>query len=84
MPATIFWDVDTQHDFVMPDGTMYIQGAETILPNLKVLTCFARERGVPLLGSVDYHAPGDPEISALPDFRETYPPHCLVGTPGQE
>jgi nicotinamidase/pyrazinamidase len=84
MRSTIFWDVDTQHDFVMPDGKLYIKGAETILPRLKALTDFARERGIAILGSVDFHTLEDAEISATPDFRETYPPHCLAGTPGQE
>lgn len=83
MRGTIFWDVDTQYDFMMPDGRLYIQGAETILPELETLTGLARKKGVPLLGSVDYHSPQDPEISDRPDFRETYPPHCLAGTPGQ-
>ncbi len=83
MRGTIFWDVDTQHDFIMPDGRLYIKGAETILPKLQALTCFAKEKGVPLLGSVDYHTVQDAEISDSPDFRETYPAHCLVGTPGQ-
>ncbi|MFQ5878469.1 MAG: cysteine hydrolase family protein [Acidobacteriota bacterium] len=84
MAGTVFWDVDTQHDFIMPDGKLYIPGAEAILPRLEILTGFARERGIPLLGSVDYHSLADPEISGRPDFRETFPPHCLAGTPGQE
>src|SRR5213594_1660156 len=83
MRGTIFWDVDTQHDFIMPDGRLYIQGAETILPKLRALTGFAKEKSVPRLGSVDYHTLKDSEISDSPDFCETFPPHCLVGTPGQ-
>jgi len=84
MRGTVFWDVDTQHDFLMPGGSLYVQGAETILSNLKVLTSFAKERGIAILGSVDYHGLEDKEISQEPDLRETYPPHCLAGTPGQE
>ncbi len=84
MTATIFWDVDTQHDFIMPEGKLYVPGAEAILPKLQALTSFARERGIPILGSVDYHSLDDPEISGQPDFRATYPPHCLANTPGQE
>jgi len=83
MSRTIFWDVDTQYDFIIPDGKLYIQGAEAILPNLEALTGFAREKSVPLLGSVDYHGLQDPEISDGPDLRDTFPPHCLVDTPGQ-
>ncbi len=83
MRETIFWDVDTQYDFIMPDGKLYIREAEKILPNLKRLTACARQRKIPVFGSVDYHNPEDPEISDSPDFRNTFPPHCLKGTPGQ-
>ncbi|GIX05968.1 MAG: isochorismatase [Candidatus Poribacteria bacterium] len=79
-----FWDVDTQVDFIMPDGKLYIPGAEEVLPNLKKLTDYAHEKGIQILGSVDYHSPDDPEMSDHPDFKETFPPHCLAGTPGQE
>ena len=30
----IFWDVDTQADFIHPDGKHYVPGVETIVPNL--------------------------------------------------
>jgi len=66
--GTIFWDVDTQYDFIMPDGKLYIQGAEEILPNLSLLTSFARRNDIQVLGSIDYHTLYDPEISSDPDF----------------
>ena len=34
----IFWDVDTQHDFMDPDGKLYVKGAELIMPKLAQLT----------------------------------------------
>jgi nicotinamidase/pyrazinamidase len=71
-----FIDVDTQVDFMEPGGKLYAQGAEQIKPNLARLMRCARERAVPLVSSVDAHAPGDAE------FGE-FPPHCLKGTPGQ-
>ncbi len=84
MAKTIFWDVDTQYDFMMPDGKLYVQGAEGIAGNLKTLTDHARDNGIQICGSVDYHLMSDPEISDNPDLHETFPPHCLQGTPGQE
>jgi nicotinamidase/pyrazinamidase len=84
VPETIFWDVDTQFDFIMPEGRLYIPGAERIIPNLEALTRHARAQGIPILGSVDDRTADDAEISPEPDSRATYPPHCLRGTPGQE
>lgn len=76
MKGVAFLDVDTQVDFMEPGGRLYAQGAERIKPNLGRLVQFARQRGVPLVSSVDAHREGDAE------FGE-YPPHCLLGTPGQ-
>jgi nicotinamidase/pyrazinamidase len=72
-----FLDVDTQVDFLDPSGKLHARGAEAIKPNLARLVELAQDAGIPLVSSVDAHRPGDPE------FAE-YPPHCLVGTAGQE
>ena len=37
-----FWDVDTQADFMLPGGQLYIRGAEKLRPNLRKLYGFAR------------------------------------------
>jgi nicotinamidase/pyrazinamidase len=83
MGAAVFWDVDTQVDFMEPGAALYIPGAESIVDNLRALTEFARRRAIRVIGSVDYHDPSDAELSANPDFHETFPPHCLRGTEGQ-
>ena len=84
MPRVIFWDVDTQYDFIMPDGNLYVTGAEAILPNLQRLTRHAQHQGIPIFGSVDNHRLDDPELSDQPDFQNTFPPHCIAGTSGQQ
>jgi nicotinamidase/pyrazinamidase len=43
---------------------------------------WARGAGVVHVASADDHELTDPEISADPDFVNTYPPHCLRGTRG--
>lgn len=83
MPELIFWDVDTQHDFMCEAGKLYVPGAEEIVPQLERLTNFAHESRILVVASADHHDLTDPEISDAPDFRETFPPHCLRGTPGQ-
>jgi len=82
--GTIFWDVDTQVDFMVPEGKLYVPDAVAITSNLERLTRHAREKGIPRVASVDDHTLQDPEISDAPDFRETFPPHCLRGTEGQK
>lgn len=84
MAGTIFWDVDTQVDFMVPEGKLYVPDAVAITSNLERLTRHARENGIPRVASVDDHTLEDPEISDTPDFRETFPPHCLRGTEGQK
>src|SRR5918911_1427502 len=80
----ILWDVDTQVDFVLPEGKLYVPGAEKTVPAMRRLVEAARAAGVVHVASADDHELTDPEISDEPDFRNTYPPHCLRGTPGAE
>ena len=83
MARVIFWDVDTQHDFMKADGKLYVPGAESIIPNLRRLTDYAHARRIRIVASADDHVPGHRELSDAPDWRETFPPHCMRGTPGQ-
>jgi nicotinamidase/pyrazinamidase len=72
---TIFWEVDTQADFMLPGGKLYVAGAEKIIPNIKRLVDVARHGNVLLVSDACRHSQNDPE------FR-TFPPHCIRGTPG--
>ena len=79
---TVLWDVDTQVDFMLPDGKLYVPGAEETVPAMKRLVDAARAAGVVHVASADDHELTDAEISTEPDFLTTYPPHCLRGTRG--
>jgi nicotinamidase/pyrazinamidase len=80
----ILWDVDTQHDFMAPDGALYFEGAHEAAPAMARLVEAARAAGIPHIASGDDHELTDPEISDEPDWQTTYPPHCLRGTRGAE
>ncbi len=80
----IYWDVDTQYDFMRRDGKLYVPDAEEVIPNLRRLTLHAHERSIRIVASADEHTTDDPEISDHPDFVDTYPPHCMRGTTGQQ
>jgi len=73
--SAIFWDVDTQADFLLPQGKLYVPGAEKLLPNLNRLTEMARSGRVFLVSDACVHSPEDEEF-------QRFPPHCLRGTPG--
>jgi nicotinamidase/pyrazinamidase len=80
--VTVLWDVDTQVDFMLPDGKLYVPGAEETVGAMKRLVDAARAAGIVHVASADDHELTDLEISAGPDFLTTYPPHCLRGTRG--
>jgi nicotinamidase/pyrazinamidase len=82
MSGLVLWDVDTQVDFVEPDGKLAVPGALGAVPAMARLVEAARAAGVPHVASADDHELTDPEISDTPDFSTTYPPHCLRGTRG--
>lgn len=79
-----FWNVDTQKDFMEPDGALPIPGAGEIRPILGALTAFAKENGIPVVSTADYHYDDSDELSENPDFKLSYPPHCMAGTDGAE
>ena len=84
MAGVVLWDVDTQVDFMLPEGKLYVPGAEETASAMKRLVDAAREAGIVHVASADDHELTDPEISSDPDFRNTYPPHCLRGTRGAQ
>jgi nicotinamidase/pyrazinamidase len=80
----LLWDVDTQVDFVHPNGKLAVPGATDAVPAMARVVEAARAAGIPHVASADDHELTDPEISAEPDYATTYPPHCLRGTRGAE
>ena len=76
-PDFIFWEVDAQRDFMLPDGKLYVPGAEKLLPSIRRLTDAARQDRVFLVSHGCFHAPDDPEF-------KIFPAHCVKGTSGAE
>jgi nicotinamidase/pyrazinamidase len=76
MKTIFFMDVDTQRDFMLPTGALYVPGADRIIPKLRRLFDFARKNEITILSTVDAHAPDDPEF-------QQFPPHCVRGSDGQ-
>ncbi|MBN2142480.1 cysteine hydrolase [Candidatus Woesearchaeota archaeon] len=82
---TIFWNVDTQADFMCKSGALYIVGAESIEDNLGRLTWHASEHNIQVVNTADWHDDNTEEIAKdEPDFIMTFPAHCMKGTVGSE
>ena len=81
---TLFWNVDTQEDFIDQSGKLYVQGAEEIRPVLKQITDFAKSEGIRVVNTCDYHHINSDELSSAPDFETSFPQHCLAGSSGAE
>jgi len=74
---TVFFDVDTQIDFLYPAGALYVPGAEALVPRVAALNRYAAGKGIPVVSTMDAHAEDDPEF-------QSWPPHCVAGTTGQQ
>ncbi len=74
---TVFFDVDTQLDFLYPAGALYVPGAEEIVKSLAELTNFAAANQIQIVSTMDAHSEDDLEF-------KTWKPHCVAGTNGQQ
>ncbi len=70
-------DIDTQNDFMIPEGKLYVPGANLLKETLVALIQAAAAQHIPILSSVDAHPADDPEFAQ-------FPPHCVIGTTGQQ
>ena len=73
---TVYFDIDTQIDFLFPAGSLHVPGAQQLIPALHRLNHHAAKHGHPLVSSMCAHTEDDPE------FKQ-WPAHCVIGTVGQ-
>lgn len=83
MSDVILCECGAQYDLADFDGALYVPAAETIRPRLAALAAAARERGVPRVALVVGHKAGDPDLAeGKPDYKTTFPAHCMAGADG--
>lgn len=80
----LFWNVDTQVDFVEPDGKLYAPGSELLKPTWKRITELAKQNEIRVVNTADFHHKNSAELSDNPDFVQTFPEHCMANTNGAE
>ena len=74
--STVFFDIDSQMDFLYPAGALYVPGAERVVPAIAKLNRWAAAQGIPVVSTVDAHTENDPEF-------KVWPHHCVAGSTGQ-
>lgn len=72
----VLLDMNTQRDFLEPDGACPVSNLAALLPKLRKIFAMTRAYRMPLISALDTH-------------RETEPPkglpwHCIEGSPGQK
>ena len=73
---TVFFDVDTQIDFLFPAGALYAPGAERTVGTIGRLNQLAGANNITVVSTADAHTENDPEF-------QQWPAHCVKGTAGQ-
>jgi nicotinamidase/pyrazinamidase len=72
----LYFDSDTQIDFMFPAGALYVPGAEKLLTAIAKLNREAVDSGAKLISTACAHNENDAEF-------KVWAPHCVVGTIGQ-
>ena len=74
--------VDVQVDFC-EGGALGVEGGNAVADGIAAL--LAGEHGYRhVVATRDHHIDPGAHFSGTPDFVDSWPPHCVVGTPGQE
>jgi nicotinamidase/pyrazinamidase len=83
---TIFWNVDTQYDFMRSDdsfkGRLAVPDAREIESNLEIITKTAENYRKTVINTADWHDVHTEEISDTPDYINKFPEHCMKNTTG--
>lgn len=65
-------------------GELAVPGGERLVKPINKLTRVALETGAYVAGTRDAHKLGTAHFSDEPNYRNTWPVHCVEGTPGFE
>lgn len=73
--------VDVQNDFC-EGGSLAVAGGATVAADVNDL--LSGQGYTAIVATRDHHVDPGPHFSDHPDFVDTWPPHCVAGTPGAE
>ncbi|HEY6275292.1 MAG TPA: pyrazinamidase PncA [Streptosporangiaceae bacterium] len=75
--------VDVQNDFC-EGGSLAVAGGAAVAAAISALLGTGRGGYQHVVASRDYHVDPGGHFSATPDFRDSWPPHCVAGTGGAQ
>ena len=73
--------VDVQKDFC-EGGSLAVEGGSEVAQ--KITDLLIEHDYAHVVATKDYHIDPGAHFSDNPDYRDSWPPHCVVGTPGVE
>lgn len=73
--------VDVQNDFC-EGGSLAVEGGAAVAGRISRFVREHRDRYDVVVATRDHHVDPGTHFSDAPDFRESWPPHCVAGTPG--
>ena len=75
--------VDVQNDFC-EGGSLPVAGGAEVAAGISVALASPNQRWRHVVATKDFHIDPGGHFSAHPDFVDSWPPHCVVGTPGTD
>jgi nicotinamidase/pyrazinamidase len=76
--------VDVQNDFC-EGGSLAVAGGTAVASAITAYLAGPAGRGYAhVVATQDYHVDPGGHFAAEPDFADTWPPHCVAGTPGAD
>jgi nicotinamidase/pyrazinamidase len=73
--------VDVQNDFSDPEGNLYVQDGEKVVPTINRLVDSARDAGAVVFYTQDWHPEKTPHFK---EYGGIWPVHCVQGTWGSQ
>ncbi|WP_025618640.1 nicotinamidase [Salinispora cortesiana] len=75
--------VDVQNDFC-EGGSLAVGGGASVAAGVSQLLAAEPDSWDHVVATKDYHIDPGAHFGDPPDFVDSWPPHCVVGTPGSE
>jgi nicotinamidase/pyrazinamidase len=80
-PHTALVVVDVQNDFAHPNGSLYVEGGEDVVPIIDAAIAEARPAGAAVVYTADWHPASTPHFAKDGGI---WPVHCVMDTWGAE